>query len=678
VDGIPRFFHQEEYYWGEVGREQARLLLKAARETSWIEAVHEYYPSPSYILDIQRAAWLPLLGLEPNAVVLDVGSGYGAITHALAYSARAVASVEAIPERIEFTQERLKQESIHNVQLLQASATALPFAPQTFDMIVLNGILEWIGEWDLESDPRSAQLRFLSKIHDLLKDDGVVVIGIENRVAYHLLLGAPDHSNLPYTSLLPRRLATLYMRHSRKEHLRKMPDPKREYRTYTYTAAGYKRLLREARFSRVDLYWADPGYNRPHGLVPLSDPEAVKRRLFYVLTSQTWRGGIKRLAARFNLLSWFLPEFVILASKGASRDTGLQRWLREELEKELAGDLDRFTRPQEVVYSAVTRSHACSLPPRRGGAKSTLFFSQPKAASRRIIAKAETGRASQGGILQEEFENLTAVYERLQSRPGLSVSVPRPIADFRSDNAFYFLETQATGVQFCELVESPDYFRSLSTVESDYAQVVEATIDLHWALSGIRNASPIDPRWRELPDELSKEPEVRRQIERVQAQSKSLGIYRAPWTQHTDFTVENVFLDRQSGRVEVIDWAYLASGLPPMYDLFSFIVTSWYGDSSRAKREKLSEEKLWTSSFDDTFCSSEGVGSIFRELTVKACRKLEVPPAWIPILLVEGLIVCANCYLYRHFRNQAHIRLTLLRHVAEHLDRPVFGWPMLS
>src|ERR1019366_6661450 len=98
--------------------------------------------------------------------------------------------------------------------------TALPLADKSFDLVVCNGVLEWVGEWDLQGDPRSAQLRFLRSICRLLKDDGGLVIGIEIRIGYDNFLGRLDRSGLPYTGLVPRRLASFLLRHNSSSHHR--------------------------------------------------------------------------------------------------------------------------------------------------------------------------------------------------------------------------------------------------------------------------------------------------------------------------------------------------------------------------------------------------------------------------------------------------------------------------
>ena len=165
-NGIPRFF-QPENYWGEIPKQEAQDLLGEAREMGWRKAVERRFAgNPDMLvalLDWQRTSWLGLLGLSENAVVLDIGSGYGAITHALARAAGEVYSLEATPERIEFTRIRMEQEGITNVQLVQGTALALPFPENSFDLIVVNGVLEWLGEWEASGNPKVHTTAFSGK-----------------------------------------------------------------------------------------------------------------------------------------------------------------------------------------------------------------------------------------------------------------------------------------------------------------------------------------------------------------------------------------------------------------------------------------------------------------------------------------------------------------------------------
>src|SRR6266567_735436 len=312
VRGIPRFFDAPDYYWGEVGRSDAQELLDAARRGPWMDAVKQRFGDRddmiSGVLDLQRASWAPMLSLHERSAALDIGAGYGAITHSLARSVGEVYSVEAIPERIEFIQERLRQSRVDNVQIIQASATALPLMGNSFDLAVANGVLEWIGEWDLEGTPRQAQLRFLQSVHRVLKPDGVLSVGIENRFGYGLFLGGKDHSGIAYTSLVPRSLATWMLRRNTEPHHRTQLNLRKEYRTYTYSERGYRKLFSEAGFAAVSCFWAQPGYNQPYRLVPLSSPGWVREEFLESLdhptlrARQSWHRQLKRAAAWSGVL----------------------------------------------------------------------------------------------------------------------------------------------------------------------------------------------------------------------------------------------------------------------------------------------------------------------------------------------------------------------------------------
>jgi len=325
-DGIPRFFNPR-YYWGEVPELEASALLDEARSLGWRDAVEQHFksspPMQYSVLDWQsRASWLPLLGLGAGAVALDVGSGYGAITHALAVSCAEVYSVEAIPNRIEFSRIRMQQEGLSNVQLIQASATELPLRDNSFDLIVLNGVLEWVGQWDTSAPPNTIQLRFLRKLHRALKPEGILLIGIENRIGYNFLAGGRDHSGLPYTGLMPRWLASLVLRHSKRPPHRTELNA-RQYRTYTYSELGYRRILRKAGFHRFSFYAAEPGYNQPTSLVPLRR-NALTAHILRMMSEpkfglrQRWRRLAKLYLSRVGLFRAFIPDFVIIANKDVS------------------------------------------------------------------------------------------------------------------------------------------------------------------------------------------------------------------------------------------------------------------------------------------------------------------------------------------------------------------------
>jgi len=235
-------------------------------------------------------------------------------------------ALDAIYERLRFTALRLAQEKITNVRPLFGSVFALPFGAAALDLVLMNGILEWVGEWDYSAPPRAVQERVLRRVHELLRPGGNLVVGIENRFSYSYLYSGRDHSGYQMTSYMPRAMATAYMRlmrrlAGRRKYFSDWANEKPvEYRTYTYTIRGYRRLLREAGFTEVYTYYCYPNYNFPHKLLPLDDRAALRRSLGLLarpgsLLKNTLRNVLAGGAAACGLLPYVVPGYTIVAVK---------------------------------------------------------------------------------------------------------------------------------------------------------------------------------------------------------------------------------------------------------------------------------------------------------------------------------------------------------------------------
>jgi ubiquinone/menaquinone biosynthesis C-methylase UbiE len=657
VGGIPRFFQAPTHYWGEIAREDARRLLEAARKGSWAEAVRTRFTEGDDmrigLLDLQRASWASMLGLSAQSVALDVGSGYGAITHSLSRSAGEVYSVEAVPERIEFTQERLRQEAIPNVRLIQASATALPLVENSFDLVVTNGVLEWIGEWDLEGDPRSAQVRFLDTLFRLLKKDGVLIIGIENRFGYGSLTGENDHSGVPYTSLVPRRVASFMLRQSGAPHHRTRLNAKKEYRTFTYSERGYRKLLADAGFKDFSCYWATPGYNQPYHLIPLTMPKWVREQFLDLLDTRgrepqrSWPRRLARVIAHSPLLPLVLQDFVIIASKLPGRKTTVHSWIEDRF----ATSGDNYDGSGRRLLPTPWALYTHPFVP-----KSVVRIGDTITGRDLAYMKVNNGDRNSAADFDAELLNRAQIQQQLQTSASRTICVPHAYGTLRVGNTRYEMESSARGMQLSRIVRRLGYFAHAKTVESDFASVLGGVIELTEALQRIRDARTIISSWRRIPRELDDRPIVRAAVEEARYYAGSPAT--TTWVQHGDLSIEHISVEHETGRIEIFDWDDMAGGFPPLYDIFHLFYSTGY---LRPEEETLrfpTEEERWIASFNAVFFSDTRFTRTVLKLILHACERLKVMPELIPSLLVEFLLVRSHYYQTKSpVQHRVHLRL---------------------
>lgn len=312
VNGIPHFI-EEFPYWGEIPLEQMQEVNRAAEAGPWKAALLDssdprVQSAAGMMLNLARANWHLLTNLPPESRVLDLGAGTGTNSHALARHYREVVAVEPVLERVEFMRRRFAQEGLSNIKVLRSSLWNLPFAPNSFDLVVMNGVLEWVAE-GMTGDPGEVQERALRNAATMLRPGGCLYLGIENRYCPGYFIGYPDpHSGVPFVTVLPRRLAHWY---SRRKGM--MPNG---YRNYLYSSRGYRNLLQRSGFRRVETYLALPSYNHPRFLIPLeSDVFSYYESNFQLGRPEGLRSIIRGFLQRIKLLKYVEYSFVILAHK---------------------------------------------------------------------------------------------------------------------------------------------------------------------------------------------------------------------------------------------------------------------------------------------------------------------------------------------------------------------------
>ncbi|MGD8397117.1 MAG: methyltransferase domain-containing protein, partial [Candidatus Eiseniibacteriota bacterium] len=526
-----RRLHHQHWYAALAGHPDAAVRGKAA-----------------FIADQRRANWIYELPLDPTSRLLDVGCGMGSVAAALAPRVGEVVALEAVGLRVEFCRRRFAQDGLDNVRVVRADGLRLPFPPASFDAVVLNGVLEWLGH-GVPEPTRDVQLRGLERIRQLLRPGGHLVVAIENRIGLSSFRGRVDHSYLRYTSLMPRWLADRVTR-ARRGH---------PYDTYTYSHAGYRRLFRQAGFGTVRTLLPIWGYNRPAMLVP---PTATARRgvlgqLELSGHRRSARPRLRRLERRLRLSTLLADDFVFLLGTGPAGERG---WLRDYLAARwsgwgLPGDAARLelvtlnrgvpsllvsaagsAGPQVVVKLAPAGPGGAAFSPARGEAAAL------EALAARLPAVLADRVPRLLGADRREAHDLVAV-TYLDGRPP---ALPPPTA--RPDAVVHATEGLMT--------RAMDWLASLEAAIAGPPRAWTAPALLAGASGGGVHLGDGGERL---------EAAVRERLERTWP---AAGIAVPETPQHGDFALSNLI--ENDGTLRVIDWERLGRVAHPAFDAMLF------------------------------------------------------------------------------------------------------------
>lgn len=299
--------------WSEPVEGQVRELLSRARQMPWrlaLDWLRSRHSSFAARLDRDWLSdWTLLIHPSRGQRALDLGCGFGTLTLGLARRFGDVAGVDVLPLRLAVAEARARSLGIENARFVQADGCVLPLREKTFDLVVLNGVLEWAALVGGETAD-IAQLRLLSEVHRMLSGEGIVGVAIENRFALETWSFTPDtHTGMLLLPLFPRWLARAVYR------LRvggRLP-------VQLHSQRGYKRLFRRAGFPAVRILDLAPSYNDYDVLIDPDDRVSYRflwqRRL--VRSFNPVARSIRHQVARFipSLLGSLSYAYLVIAGR---------------------------------------------------------------------------------------------------------------------------------------------------------------------------------------------------------------------------------------------------------------------------------------------------------------------------------------------------------------------------
>jgi SAM-dependent methyltransferase len=293
-EALQELIHEaKNKYWRDVFWESKNEVLKGIR--TWFENKRNgyFYITMNAHATARRA--------------LDIGAGSGIISDVVSDYFKNVISLEYNPNFVEFMKLRFTQDKRENIKIIRGNEILLPLKNNVFDLIIVNGVLEWIPNYEPERNPKEVQINFLRQCLQKLKVGGQIIIGTENRFYFNYLLGDTPHEEYPFTTVLPRPLANMMSR-------MKCNKP---YLNYIYSAIGYNRVLKKAGFKNIKLYVIVPNYYNPMIILPIENNHIINRviRSSDSLPQNKIKKIVYILLLRIGIIRYLMHSFYLVGVK---------------------------------------------------------------------------------------------------------------------------------------------------------------------------------------------------------------------------------------------------------------------------------------------------------------------------------------------------------------------------
>lgn len=334
--------NQDFYSDGDVEDEIIRLISEN-KEEDYSKAIREHMSWPVYYhltkLRKNIVAWYPF---KKEASVLEIGCGMGAITGTLCDKCEKVTAVELSKRRASAAQLRCRDKD--NLEIIVGNLNDIEF-DEKFDYITLIGVLEYQGKY---TDSQNPYIDFLKKIKGLLKEDGKLLIAIENKYGLKYWCGAPeDHTGVPFDGMNQYCLG--------------------QKAAQTFSREELNEIVKESGFSDTYFYYPMPDYKLPTVIYSekyLPKNEVDSNIMFYSYPDNTTliadESSIYHDVIKNHVFEFFANSFLVECS--LKKDQG-ERVIYAVNSNERQKELECITliSDKHKVYKKTTASHRTTI-----------------------------------------------------------------------------------------------------------------------------------------------------------------------------------------------------------------------------------------------------------------------------------------------------------------------------
>ncbi|MDP4096509.1 class I SAM-dependent methyltransferase [Paenibacillus sp. P96] len=226
---------QDSYSDGEIEDELLKVLLDQ-KDISQLLQEDNRWPT-LYHFSPNRHNLLEWFSFKPESDVLEIGSGCGAITGLLCEKSKSVTCIELSKKRSLINAHRHLEKS--NLEIIVGNLNEIKLEKK-YDYVTLIGVLEYAA---LYTETESPYISFLENARKYIKEGGVLIIAIENK------------------------LGLKYWAGSREDHTGQFFDGLQNYpskrKVATFSNLELEALVREAGYKDAQFYYPYPDYKMP-------------------------------------------------------------------------------------------------------------------------------------------------------------------------------------------------------------------------------------------------------------------------------------------------------------------------------------------------------------------------------------------------------------------------------
>lgn len=232
----------EDFYCDGVVEDELLDIVKQYKESDFNRVIEERRKWPVlYHLSHIRENILEWFPIDRDATVLEIGSGCGAVTGALARKAKEVTCIELSKKRSMINAYRHKDYDNINI-LLGNFEDVEKRLTEKYDYITLIGVFEYAGLYISTENPFKNFLEIISK-H--LKPGGSIIMAIENRMGLKYWAGCKeDHVGLYFEGIEGYQATNSAKTFSKKELEQILVSAGMDDYTFYYPYPDYKFPLR--------------------------------------------------------------------------------------------------------------------------------------------------------------------------------------------------------------------------------------------------------------------------------------------------------------------------------------------------------------------------------------------------------------------------------------------------